>query len=156
MLIHLLSPMPIFAHSTSAGNSHSAWLVGCKASARNLTLDLYWTCCTSMTMNLVGKSWLALPSQKTQHRVSKIRHKLRTWYWIIWSLPLVPRKTVSTIARRLLRPLSLKRSSFWLQEIHPLSHVPQQVTSNSTNIIQLSNAHKKKAVPNETSTLVKN
>ena len=39
-----------------AWDAHSAWLVGCRALARNSTLALSWTCCILMTMNSVGKS----------------------------------------------------------------------------------------------------
>ena len=69
------------------GNSHSAWLAGCRALARNSTLALSWTCCILMTMNSVGKSSLAFLGHKTAHQLRLVRHKLRTWSWITWSLP---------------------------------------------------------------------
>ena len=89
MLIHLLSPMPIFAHADFRPQ-HIRWklplrlLVGCKAYARNLTLDLYWTSCTSMTVKQV-----VARLAKLEDPTSSILNpaQVGTWYWIIWSLP---------------------------------------------------------------------
>ena len=69
----------IFALSTSVGNSDSAWLVGCRAFARNLTLallDLLHLDDHEFSRQVVAR----FLSQKNKHRLLVVRHKLRTWY----------------------------------------------------------------------------
>ena len=108
MPMHLRSHMLISAPSMFDGDSHFALPAGCRALASNSIWAPLWTCCILMTMNSVGKSLLASPDHKTAHQV---RLQVKDLVLDNMIITLGAKQTIewlSTIARKLLRPLPLK------------------------------------------------
>ena len=111
MLIHLLSHMPIFAYSTSAGNSHSAWQVGCKASRSKF--DLGFVLDLLHIDDHEFRRQVAARLAKSEDPTSGILNSAQVKDLVLDNMVITlgAKKTVnwlSTIARRLLRPLPLK------------------------------------------------